>query len=317
MEVLQRTAELITGAKIPLLGLGTAAMNQNENEIKAAVAAALQVGYRHFDTASAYRSEHALGEALNAAFQSGLVKREDVFVTTKLWCSEHDDPVAAIKNSLKNLQLEYVDLYLIHWPIKLIKGNPLSSPKENEFLPLDIKSTWQGMERCMEMGFTKAIGLSNFSCTKIQDILSYAKIPPAVDQVEMHPLWQQNKLREFCSKHNIHVSGWSPLGAPNTPWGSNLVMDNPLIQEIAQRHGKSKAQVLLRWGIEQGVSVVPKSYNRGRISENFEIFDWCLNPEDHDKIGKIEQGKILRGEGFVNGTTSPYKSVQELWDGEI
>ncbi|KAH9331655.1 hypothetical protein KI387_003763, partial [Taxus chinensis] len=174
--------------------------------------------------------------------------------------------------------MEYVDLCLIHWPIKLIKAAPLAWPKENEFLPLDLKSTWEGMEKCVEMGFTKAIGISNFSSKKIEDLLSHARIPPAVNQVEMHPMWQQKKLRECCSKHNIHV--------------------------------------LLRWGIEQGVSVPPKSYNRGRISENFPIFDWCLNPEDHDKIGKIEQGKILRGEEFVNGTTSPYKSVQELWDGE-
>ncbi|KAH9331653.1 hypothetical protein KI387_003761, partial [Taxus chinensis] len=237
--------ELNTGAKIPLLGLGTGAVNQIEDEIKAAVAAALQVGYRHFDTSKVYGSERALGEALNAAFQSGIVKREDVFVTTKLWNTDHDDPVSSIKNSLKNLQLEYLDLFLIHWPVKFIKEASFANfvaPKEDEFLPLDLKSTWEGMEKCVETGLTKAIGVSNFSSKKIEDLLSYAKIPPAVNQVEMHPLWQQNKLREFCSKHNIHVSAWSPLGAPNTPWGSNLVMDNPLIHEIAQKHGKTKAQ---------------------------------------------------------------------------
>ncbi|KAH9297701.1 hypothetical protein KI387_029383, partial [Taxus chinensis] len=248
----QCTAHLNTGAQIPLIGLGTAAVNLNEEEVKAAIAAALQVGYRHFDTASAYSTEQALGEALNTAFQNGVVKREDVFVTTKLWNTDHGDPVCALKTSLKNLQLEYVDLYLIHWPVNLIRGVPLIHPKEEDFLPLDIKSTWEGMEQCIEMGLTKAIGLSNFSSKKIQDLLNYARIPPAVVQVEMHPLWQQNKLREFCSKHRIHVSAWSPLGAPTTPWGSNAVMDNPVIQEISQKHGKTRAQVLLRWGIEQG-----------------------------------------------------------------
>ncbi|XP_057823337.1 NADPH-dependent aldo-keto reductase, chloroplastic isoform X1 [Cryptomeria japonica] len=317
MGIVGGSAELNTGARIPLIGLGTAAITQNEEEIIAAVTAALQVGYRHFDTARLYRSEHALGKALNSAFQSGLVSREDVFVTTKLKNTEHDDPVAAIKDSLMNMQLEYVDLFLIHWPIKLRAEIPLAPVKEEDFLPLDIKSTWQAMEQCMEMGLTKAIGVSNFSSKKIEDLLNYAKIPPAVDQVEMHPQWQQKKLRDYCNKHSIHVSAWSPLGAPNTPWGSNEVIDNPLILEIAQKHGKTRAQVILRWGIEQGVSVLPKSYNTGRITENFQIFDWSLTPDDHDMISKLEQRKLLRGDNFVNSTTSPYKTVEELWDGEI
>ncbi|XP_057823245.2 non-functional NADPH-dependent codeinone reductase 2 [Cryptomeria japonica] len=317
MAIVGGSAELNTGAQIPIIGLGTASMNTNEEDIKAAVIAALQVGYRHFDTARVYGSEHALGKALNSAFQSGLVSREDVFVTTKLRNTEHDDPVAAIKDSLINLQLEYVDLFLIHWPIKLRTEIPLTPLKEEDFLPLDIKSTWQGMEQCMEMGLTKAIGVSNFSCKKIEDLLKHAKIPPAVDQVEMHPHWHQKKLRDYCSKHNIHVSAWSPLGAPNTPWGSNAVMDNPLFQEIAQKHEKTRAQVMLRWGLEQGVSVLPKSYNAGRIAENFQVFDWSLTSDDHDKISKLEQKKIQQGELFVNSTTSPYKTLEELWDGEI
>ncbi|XP_057868588.2 NADPH-dependent aldo-keto reductase, chloroplastic-like [Cryptomeria japonica] len=317
MGIAEGRSQLNTEAPIPLIGLGTATSNLNEEEIKAAVTTALQVGYRHFDTASFYRTEHALGEALNSAFQSGIVSREDVFVTTKLANTEHDDPVAAINNSLKNLQLEYVDLYLIHWPVKMRETSTLSQPKEEDFLPLDIKSTWQGMEQCMKMGLSKAIGVSNFSSKKVEDLLSYAKIPPAVDQVEMHPMWQQNRLREYCSKHKIHVSAWSPLGAPNNPWGSNSLMDNPLIQEIAQKHGKTRAQVILRWGIEQGVSVLPKSFNPGRIAENFQIFDWSLSVDDHDKISKLEQCKILPGHQFVNSTTSFYKTVEELWDGEI
>ncbi|XP_059073045.1 non-functional NADPH-dependent codeinone reductase 2 isoform X2 [Cryptomeria japonica] len=279
MAIVGRIAVLNTGARIPLIGLGTAAVNQNEKDIKVAVTAALQVGYKHFDTARLYGSEHALGKALNSAFQNRLVSREDVFVTTKLKNTEHDDPVAAIKDSLMNLQQEYVDLFLIHWPIKLRTEIPLTPIKEEDFLPLDIRSTWQGMEQCMEMGLTKAIGVSNFSSKKVEDLMKYAKIPPAVDQVEMHPHWQQKKLRDYCNKHNIHV--------------------------------------MLRWGLEQGVSVLPKSYNAGRISENFQVFDWSLTPDDHDKISKLEQRKIQQGEQFVNSTTSPYKTVEELWDGEI
>eukprot|EP01018_Ginkgo_biloba_P024916 Gb_04871 [translate_table: standard] len=313
------SVELNSGTKIPLVGLGTGAVAsvQNEEAIKAAVARALEVGYRHFDTATLYRSESALGAALNDAFRSGVVKRIEVFVTSKLWSDDHDDPVSALKLSLQELQLEYLDLYLIHWPVKYRKGtNPLQ-PKEEDFLPLDLKSTWRGMEQCVELGLTKAIGVSNFTCKKIEDLLSYARIRPAVDQVEMHPLWQQKKLRDYCSKMNIHVSAWSPLGGRGTPWGSSVVMDNPVIQQIAKRNGKTIAQVLLRWGLEQGVSVLPKSYNKGRITENFQIFDWSLSEEDHEKISKLEQRKISRAESSVNSTTSPYRTIEDLWDGEI
>eukprot|EP01018_Ginkgo_biloba_P024800 Gb_06778 [translate_table: standard] len=315
--ITEEVASLNTGATIPLIGLGTVALSQKKHEIKAAVSTSLQVGYRHFDTASIYGSEHALGEALNEAFQSGVVKRDEVFVNSKLWNDAHDDPVSALKTSLEKLQLEYLDLYLIHWPVKLRKeANPVQ-PKEEDFLPLDIKSTWRGMEQCVELGLTKAIGLSNFSCKKIEDLLSYAEIPPAVDQVEMHPVWQQKKLRDYCNKMNIHVCAWSPLGAPGLPWGSNAVMDNPVIHDIAKIHGKSPAQVSLRWGLEQGVSVLPKSYNKQRITENFQIFDWCLTAEDYEKISKIDQKKLYPGNVMINSTTSPYKTIQELWDEEI
>ncbi|GLJ48227.1 hypothetical protein SUGI_1018300 [Cryptomeria japonica] len=309
-------AELNTGNKMPVVGLGTGAPAVQYEEIKAAVHAALKIGYRFFDTASCYGSEGALGAALTEAFQSGVVKREEVFVLTKLWDDEHDDPLAAITKSLKNLQLEYLDLYLLHWPVRLRKGHTLP-PKEEDFLPLDIKSTWQGMEKCFELRLTKAIGVSNFSCKKIEDLLKYAKIPPAANQVEMHPMWQQKKLREYCSKMKIQVCAWSPLGAPKTPWGSNAVMDSPVIKEIAQKHGKSIAQVVLRWAIEQGVCVIPKSFNKGRITENFQVFDWCLTTEDHAKMSKLEQSKNMKGEDLVNSTTSPYRTIEELWDGEI
>uniref|UniRef100_A0A0C9S6F3 TSA: Wollemia nobilis Ref_Wollemi_Transcript_11133_975 transcribed RNA sequence n=1 Tax=Wollemia nobilis TaxID=56998 RepID=A0A0C9S6F3_9CONI len=211
MGSLAAVAELNSGTTIPLVGLGTAADVQNYEDIKAAVATALEVGYRHFDTASLYGSENGLGDALKEAFEKGVVTRENVFVTSKLWSEDLDDPVSALKISLKNLQLDYLDLYLIHWPFNLRKGASLPIPKEEDFLPLDMKSTWRGMEQCVELGLTKAIGVSNFSSKKIEDLVSHAKIPPAVNQVEMHPMWQQRKLRDYCSKFNIHVSAWSPL----------------------------------------------------------------------------------------------------------
>eukprot|EP01018_Ginkgo_biloba_P020470 Gb_35334 [translate_table: standard] len=187
----------------------------------------------------------------------------------------------------------------------------------DDFLPLDIRSTWKAMEKCVELGLTKSIGVSNFSCKKIEDLLGYAKIPPAVNQVEMHPMWQQQKLREHCSKLHIHVSAWAPLGSPGKSWGSKLLLDSHVIQEIAQKYSKTTAQVALRWGIEQGVIVVPKTVNERRLHENFGIFDFQLIDEDHKIIGMLEQRKLFTGIEFVSPARGPYKTLDELWDGEI
>eukprot|EP00249_Psilotum_nudum_P036183 c6528_g1_i1 orf=1-960(-) len=310
--------KLNTGATIPVLGFGTASDPVSEEEKKAAISAALEVGYRHFDTGSFYGSERALGESLKDAFDAGIVTRDEVFVTTKLWCTDvyPDGVIPAIRKSLRTLRLEYVDLYLIHWPLRIKEGSRFHNLKEGDFLPLDIKGTWQRMETCMDLGFTKAIGVSNFSSKKIEDLLSYARIPPAVNQVEMHPMFQQKSLREFSSKVNIHVSAWSPLGAFGSSWGSRGVLEHPVIKEIASSHGRTPAQVALRWGVEEGVSVLPKSFNRARMVENMKIFEWHLSQDDHEQINRMEQSRIQPAHQACNTTTSPYKTIQELWDDE-
>ncbi|KAH9299033.1 hypothetical protein KI387_030715, partial [Taxus chinensis] len=188
---------------IPLIGFGTAAKVDNIDHMKQAVDTTLQVGYRHLDTASIYGTKPALGEALNHAFLMGIINRDEIFVTKR--------------------------------------GLHIQIPKRRTFfsLPLDIKSIWRGMEQCVELGLTKSIGVSNLSCKKLDDLLSYANISPAINPEEMHPLWQQNKLREYCSNVNSHVSAWSPLGGFGTFYGSNSVMENPVIEEIAKKHGKT------------------------------------------------------------------------------
>ncbi|KAJ7528671.1 hypothetical protein O6H91_15G013000 [Diphasiastrum complanatum] len=278
----------------------------------------MQLGYRHIDTASFYGTESVIGEALAEAFRAGLVNRADMFITSKLWCDDHDpqDVIPALQRSLRLLQLRYLDLYLMHFPVKLKKGGNFP-PAPDELLPVDIESTWHAIEKCMELRLTKAVGVSNFGVKKLSDMLKYAKIPPAVNQVEMHPIWQQPTLKTFCDARGIHVSAWSPLAAPGASYGTSEVISNPVIKRIAEKHGKTPAQIALRWGIQSGVSILPRSFNPNRLAENYSIFNWELIPEDLMEVQKLKQRRTNRCEFFCSAVHGPYKSLQDLWDGEI
>ncbi|XP_058105692.1 non-functional NADPH-dependent codeinone reductase 2-like [Magnolia sinica] len=308
-----------TGA-MPVVGMGTASYPPVAPEtMKAAVFHAIEIGYRHFDTASLYGSEQPLGKIIAEALQNGLVKsRDELFITSKLWCTDnHPDLVLpALRKTLENLQLEYIDLFLVHWPVSMKPSENKFPPEKDSLLPMDFKSTWEAMEECQMLGLTKSIGVSNFSSKKLAELLSTAKISPSVNQVEMHPVWQQQKLREFCKMNGIHVTAYSPLGAKGTPWGSNDVMDSPVLKEIAEARGKTVAQVALRWIYEQGAGMVVKSHNKERMKENIQIFDWELTESEAHLIGQIPQRKGLPGDQFVSAT-GPYKTLEELWDGEI
>ncbi|CAL1371618.1 unnamed protein product [Linum trigynum] len=314
---LVREVRLNNGTRMPVIGLGTYSYQNDSYTTQQAIHLALQMGYRHFDTAKIYGSEPAVGAALADAFHQGKVAREDVFVTSKLWGSDHHDPVSALRRTLKNLRMEYLDLYLVHWPVKLKPWACNPMPEESEFEDLDLESTWAGMEQCIELGLCRSIGVSNFSTAKIEALLDFASIPPAVNQVEMHPMWRQSRLREVCGEHKIHVSAYSPLGGPGNAWGSTAVVESPIVQSIAHKHGATPAQVALQWGLAKGVSVVVKSFNQRRIRENMEAINLELDDGDIDDIDGLQEWKIMRGEFLVNDTTSPYKSLEELWDYEI
>ncbi|KAI6694903.1 hypothetical protein NL676_022613 [Syzygium grande] len=304
---------------MPVIGLGTAADPLDAVAMRSAVLEAIKLGYRHFDTASMYGSEEPLGEVLAEALGLGLVgSRAELFITSKLWSSDaHADRVVpALRKSLSNLQLDYLDLYLIHWPISCKPGSYTFPVDESDLMPMDFEAVWAAMEECQRLGLTKSIGVSNFSCKKLGNILSFAKILPTVNQVEMNPLWQQKKLREFCKANNIIITAFSPLGARGTNWGTNEVMENEFLKEIAKARGKSIAQVCLRWLYEQGVTFVMKSFNKERLKENLSIFNWELTEGDHEKIERIPQKKMMLKEEFVSAQ-GPFKSVEELWDGEL
>ncbi|XP_072995677.1 NADPH-dependent aldo-keto reductase, chloroplastic-like [Typha latifolia] len=305
--------ELNTGAKIPSIGLGT--WKAPPGSVGDAIVAAVKAGYRHIDCARVYENEKEVGDALKQLFSDGVVKRRDLFITSKLWCSDHapKDVSKALSRTLEHLQLDYIDLYLIHWPIRTKPGS--RGFEEEVILPPSIAETWNAMEGLYASGQARAIGVSNFSTKKLQDLLVHAKVPPAVNQVECHPVWQQPALHNFCQSTGIHLSAYSPLGSPGS-WIKGEVLKEPVLIEIAKKLNKTAAQVALRWGIQSGHSVLPKSTSETRIKENIDLFSWCIPPDLFSKFSEITQARLLRGD-FAIHESGPYKSLEELWDGEI
>ncbi|KAL8539575.1 hypothetical protein ACS0TY_001255 [Phlomoides rotata] len=303
---------------IPVIGFGTYSFENHRKTTEHAVRMALKMGYRHFDTAHIYGSEGALGNALGEAISDGIVERQHLFVTSKLWGSHHHDPVSALNQTLMKLGMEYVDMYLVHWPVKLKPWVSDPLPRHDEFEQLDLRATWSGMEKCLEMGLCRGIGVSNFSCKKLQALLDFASVTPALNQVEMHPMWRQKKLRDYCNDHNIHVSAYSPLGGPGNLWGSTAVVENPVVKSIAQKLKATPAQVALSWGVWKGASVIVKSFNQQRMKENMAALNLNIQEQHILQIDtNIKEAKIMRGECYVNQTSSPYKTIQHLWDDEI
>jgi 2,5-diketo-D-gluconate reductase A len=259
------TLTLNDGVEIPQLGFGV--FQVPPQETRAVVEQALQAGYRHIDTAAAYANEQGVGEAIAA---SG-IPREQLFVTTKLWNSSHayDDALRAFEQSASRLGLDTVDLYLIHWPV----------PSRDRYV-----EAWRALERLKAEGRVRSVGVSNFTPAHLRRLFDETEIVPSVDQVELHPYLQQWDLRAFLSERGIATEAWSPLA-------QGAVLDDPAIVDVAQAHGKTPAQVVLRWHLQLGNVVIPKSVTPHRIEENLGIFDFELSAEQLTEIEHVDRGE--------------------------
>lgn len=265
---------LNNGVKIPTPGFGTFLTPDGATCVEA-VRTAIVAGYTHIDTAAVYGNEKSVGEGIK---ESG-IKRSDLFVTSKVWNTErgYDKTLKAFDKTLRDLQLDYLDLYLIHWP-----ANTLQFGNEADRLNVD---TWKAMERLHEEGLVRSIGLSNFMQHHIEPVFVRANICPMVNQIEYHPGFTQRECVEFCQKNNILVEAWSPLGRGN-------VLNNPLLKTIAAQHGKSVAQVAIRWVMQTGVLPLVKSVTPSRIKENIDVFDFELSQQEMLEIASLKTDRI-------------------------
>ncbi|KAI9292875.1 Aldo/keto reductase [Neoconidiobolus thromboides FSU 785] len=272
---------LASGAEIPRIGLGT--WQLPKDKVGGLIKEALKLGYRHLDCALDYGNEKEIGDAIR---ESG-IKRNEIFITSKLWNTYHRPDLVkkAITKTLADLQVDYLDLYLIHFP------HPEPAEDENiemkDFKPsYSIVDTWNAMQELVDLGLVKHIGVSNFTINRIKDVLnSNPKHLPAANQVELHPYLAQNELIDFCNQHNIHVTGYSPLGSNNnTP----VLIKEKILLDVAEKYKASPAQVLLSWGIARGTSVIPRTTNFDRLKQNIELIE--LSKEDTEAINSLNQG---------------------------
>lgn len=265
---LQSTTKLHNGVDMPWLGLGVFKVEEG-SELVEAIKAAIKHGYRSIDTAAAYANESGVGQGIHEALAENGLSRNDLFVTSKVWNSDqgYEETLAAFDTSLSKLGLDYLDLYLIHWP---------AAGK--------YKDTWRAMEKLYKDGRVKAIGVSNFQVHHLEDLLQDAEIKPMINQVEFHPYLTQKELLTFTREHGIQLEAWSPLM-------QGELLNQPVLQEIAGKHGKSVAQVILRWDLQNGVITIPKSIKEHRIIENASLFDFELTSTEMEQIDALNQDR--------------------------
>lgn len=308
------TIRLPSGREVASVGLGLWKIDPSETA--AVVRAAIDCGYRHFDSACDYGNEIQTGQGLAEAIESGTVRREDLWITSKLWNTYHraEHVRSALEKSLRDLQLQYLDLYLIHFPIasKYVPieeryppgwfSDPDATDPRVEADPVPIIETWRAMEQLVRDGLVREIGVCNFGTSLLRDLMSQAEIRPAMLQIEMHPYLTQQKLTRFCRESSIAVTAFSPLGAQsyfqlNMANRDESLIEHASIRRIAESHGRTPAQILLRWGVQRGTAVVPKTSRLERLKQNLAIFDFVLTDEEMSTIDSLNHNRRFNDPG--------------------
>ena len=316
--------KLYTGAEMPAIGLGTFGSDKyNDKQIGEAVKSAAAFGYRHFDCASVYGNEARIGEAFKSIMQSG-IKREELWITSKLWNDMHkpDDVIKSCKQTLADLQLDYLDLYLVHWPFPNFHapGCDVSSRSADArpYIHANYMKTWRAMEQLVNMGLVKHIGTSNMTIPKMELLLKDALIKPVVNEMEIHPHFQQPELFEYLVKKGIQPIGFSPLGSPSRPdrdktADDTVDMEDPVILKAAENHGVHPASICLKWAVQRGQVTIPFSIKAYQYEGNIKsIMEDPLTKEEMTAISKIDKNcRLIKGQVFL---WKDNQTWEDLWD---
>ncbi len=313
----ERTPQLVLpgGARMPAIGLGSC--HPTAADVTAVVRTALALGYRHIDCASLYGNQQEIGTAIRRSIAAGVLRRDQLWITSKLWNDCHDPRHVrpALERTLRDLQVDHLDLYLIHWPAVHRPGVTLPSGPQ-DLIPLEampLADTWGAMEALVEAGLVRQIGVSNLTAPKLAALLAHARLPPALNQVERHPYLQQWELLQFCRDRGVQVTAYAPLGSPAPGDGTDSLLQDPVLTSIAEAHGVSAARVLLAWGLACGTAVIPKSVHPERLADNLAAADLTLSAVDMEQLAALERGQRLFDGGFLQFPGGPY-SARSLWE---